>query len=88
MYVKSFLNAKEKPAMGLSEAFLPLFTYVSHEDFKSIVVPSFVKSKFASRASILMFFIFNSAGLLLVCCCYCRCAAPEFCWAVAAAMLL
>ncbi|CAL5368342.1 unnamed protein product [Camellia sinensis] len=54
MYVKSVLNAKEKPAMGLSEAFLPLFTYVSHEDFKSIVVPSFVKSKFASRASILM----------------------------------
>ncbi|CAL5367573.1 unnamed protein product [Camellia sinensis] len=54
MYVKSVLNAKEKPAMGLSEAFLPLFTYSSHEDFKSIVVPSSVKSKFASRASILI----------------------------------
>ncbi|CAL5359598.1 unnamed protein product [Camellia sinensis] len=48
MYVKSVLNAKEKPAMGLSESFLPLFTYLSHEDFKSIVVPSSVKSKFAS----------------------------------------
>ncbi|THG08932.1 protein ILITYHIA [Camellia sinensis] len=43
MYVKSVLNAREKPAMGLSEAFLPLFTYLSHEDFKTIVVPSSVK---------------------------------------------
>ncbi|GMP21854.1 hypothetical protein CsSME_00000112 [Camellia sinensis var. sinensis] len=43
MYVKSVLNAREKSAMGLSEAFLPLFTYLSHEDFKTIVVPSSVK---------------------------------------------
>ncbi|XAR48876.1 hypothetical protein NMG60_11031843 [Bertholletia excelsa] len=43
MYVKSVLNAREKPAKSLSEAFLPLFTHLSHEDFRSIVVPSSVK---------------------------------------------
>ncbi|CAL5419077.1 unnamed protein product [Camellia sinensis] len=62
--------------MGLSEAFLPLFTYLSHEDCKSIVVPSSVKSKFASRASIL-----NFAGLLLLQCC-CEAAATR-CWSAA-----
>ena len=43
MYVKSVLNAREKPTKDLSEAFLPLFMYLAHEDFKSIVVPSSVK---------------------------------------------
>ncbi|CAL5391236.1 unnamed protein product [Camellia sinensis] len=78
----SILNAKEKPTMGLSESFLPLFTYLSHEDFKSIVVPSSVKSKFASRASIISaavaaagVLLQNFAGLLLLlqCCCEVGC---------------
>lgn len=43
MYVKAVLNAREKPADGLSEAFRPLFSYLLHEEFKSIVVPSSVK---------------------------------------------
>lgn len=43
IYVTTVLNAKEKPGKGLSEAFLPLFTYLSHEDFKNIVVPASVK---------------------------------------------
>lgn len=43
MYVKAVLNAREKPADGLSEAFCPLFSYLLHEEFKSIVVPSSVK---------------------------------------------
>ncbi|XP_059665692.1 protein ILITYHIA isoform X2 [Cornus florida] len=43
MYVKAVLNAREKPAKDLSEAFRPLFTHLLHEDFKNIVVPSSVK---------------------------------------------
>lgn len=43
IYVKAVLNAKEKPTEGLSGAFLPLFTRLSHEDFKNIVLPSSVK---------------------------------------------
>jgi HEAT repeat protein len=43
MYVKAILNAKEKPDKDLSEAFCPLFSYLVHEDFKNIVVPSSVK---------------------------------------------
>lgn len=43
MYVKVILNVKEKPSDGLSEAFRSLFSYLSHEEFKSIVVPSSVK---------------------------------------------
>ena len=43
MYVKAVLNARDKPGKGLSEAFCPLFSYLVHEDFKSIVVPSSVK---------------------------------------------
>lgn len=42
-YVQAVLNAREKPAKGLSEAFQPLFTHMVHEDFKSIVVPSATK---------------------------------------------
>lgn len=43
LYVKSVLNAREKPTKGLSEAFLPLFTYMSHEDFKNTILPSSLK---------------------------------------------
>ncbi|KAL0005335.1 hypothetical protein SO802_012896 [Lithocarpus litseifolius] len=43
MYVKTVLNAREKPAEVLCEAFYSLFTCMSHEDFHSIVVPSSVK---------------------------------------------
>lgn len=43
LYVKSVLNAREKPTKGLSEAFLPLFTRLSHEDFKNTILPSSVK---------------------------------------------
>lgn len=43
IYVKAVLSAKDKPSKELSEAFNPLFTHMSHEDFKSLVVPSSVK---------------------------------------------
>ncbi|KAL8156542.1 hypothetical protein AgCh_001585 [Apium graveolens] len=43
MYVRVILNVKEKPSDGLSEAFGSLFSYLSHEEFKSVVVPSSVK---------------------------------------------
>ncbi|KAF2306959.1 hypothetical protein GH714_022778 [Hevea brasiliensis] len=43
IYVKAVLNAKEKPAIGLSESFRPLFMHLLHEDFQNIVVPSSVK---------------------------------------------
>lgn len=43
IYVKTVLNAKEKPTKGLSEAFIPLFLHLSHEDLKSIIIPASVK---------------------------------------------
>lgn len=43
VYVRSVLNAKEKPTKGLSEAFLPLFTQLSHEDFKNTILPTSLK---------------------------------------------
>ncbi|GMN25829.1 hypothetical protein TIFTF001_001087 [Ficus carica] len=43
IYVKAVLSSREKPANGLSEAFQPLFTHMSHEDFQSVVVPAAVK---------------------------------------------
>ncbi|KAH6803964.1 ILITYHIA protein [Perilla frutescens var. frutescens] len=43
VYARSVLNAKEKPTKGLSEAFLPLFTRLSHEDFKNTILPSSLK---------------------------------------------
>lgn len=43
LYVKAVLNARETPKRGLSEAFLPLFMRLSHDDFKSIVIPSCLK---------------------------------------------
>ncbi|KAL6545243.1 eIF-2-alpha kinase activator GCN1 [Orobanche gracilis] len=43
MYVKTVLNAREKPTKDLSEAFLPLITRLSHEDFKNSILTSSVK---------------------------------------------
>lgn len=43
IYVKTVLNAKEKPTKGLSEAFIPLFLHLSHEDLKNIIIPASVK---------------------------------------------
>lgn len=43
VYVRSVLNAKEKPTKGLIEAFLPLFTQLSHEDFKNTILPTSLK---------------------------------------------
>ncbi|ONI05050.1 hypothetical protein PRUPE_6G353600 [Prunus persica] len=43
IYLKAILNAREKPAKGLSEAFHPLFRHMLHEDFQNIVLPSAVK---------------------------------------------
>lgn len=43
IYLKAILNAREKPAKGLSEAFRPLFRHLLHEDFQNIVLPSSVK---------------------------------------------
>lgn len=43
MYVRVILNVKEKPSDGLGEAFRSLFSYLTHEEFKSVVVPSSVK---------------------------------------------
>ncbi|KAL8544545.1 hypothetical protein ACS0TY_004932 [Phlomoides rotata] len=43
VYVKSVLNAKEKPTNALNEAFIPLFTRLSHEDFKNTILTSSVK---------------------------------------------
>ncbi|KAG7021005.1 Protein ILITYHIA [Cucurbita argyrosperma subsp. argyrosperma] len=43
LYVKSVLNAREKPTKNLSEAFRPLFGHMLHDDLQSIVIPSSVK---------------------------------------------
>lgn len=43
LYVKVVLNAREKPAKSLSEAFHPLFLCLTHEEFGNVVVPSCVK---------------------------------------------
>lgn len=43
LYVKAVLNAKEKPTKGLSEAFVPLFTHMPHEEFKNTILPSSLK---------------------------------------------
>ncbi|KAJ9546026.1 hypothetical protein OSB04_025733 [Centaurea solstitialis] len=43
MYVQAVLNTKDKPAKALSEAFRSLFLCLSHEDFKSVILPSSVK---------------------------------------------
>ncbi|KAH0989387.1 hypothetical protein GBA52_000870 [Prunus armeniaca] len=45
IYLRAILNAREKPAKGLSlsQAFHPLFRHMLHEDFENIVLPSAVK---------------------------------------------
>ncbi|KAF7805246.1 protein ILITYHIA [Senna tora] len=43
MYVQAILSAKEKPRKSLTEAFGPLYSQLSHEDFQNTVVPSSVK---------------------------------------------
>ncbi|KAL9259973.1 ILITYHIA-like protein, partial [Drosera capensis] len=43
IYVKAVLNARETPAEGLSGAFQPLLSCLSHDDFGAIVVPSALK---------------------------------------------
>lgn len=43
VYAKAVLNAREKPAQGLSEVFHPLFRHLSHEDFQTTIIPSAVK---------------------------------------------
>ncbi|KAF3642464.1 putative translational activator GCN1 isoform 2 [Capsicum annuum] len=43
MYVNAVLNSREKPPKGLSDAFIPLFSRLTHEDFKTTVIPSSVK---------------------------------------------
>ncbi|CAN4115226.1 unnamed protein product [Withania somnifera] len=43
IYVKAVLYAREKPPKGLSDAFIPLFSRLTHEDFKNTVIPSSVK---------------------------------------------
>ncbi|KAF9610038.1 hypothetical protein IFM89_019766, partial [Coptis chinensis] len=43
MYVEAVLNARDKPSKRLSEAFQPLFLHMSHEDFKTVVIPSSIK---------------------------------------------
>lgn len=54
------MNAKERPAKGLSEAFHPLFRHMSHEDFQNIVLPSAVKMLKRNPEIVL-----DSVGILL-----------------------
>lgn len=44
IYVRSVLNAKDKPPRVLGEAFQPLFTRMEHENFKNLVHPSAIKA--------------------------------------------
>lgn len=43
VYIKAVLNAREKPAKHLSEAFLPLFKHMLHEEFRAVVLPASIK---------------------------------------------
>ncbi|XP_068667141.1 protein ILITYHIA isoform X2 [Aristolochia californica] len=60
IYLRVVLNAREKPAKALSEAFVPLFKLMPHEDFKTVVVPSSVKMLKRNPEIIL-----ESVGILL-----------------------
>lgn len=60
IYVKTVLNAREKPILGLSEAFVSLFSHMSHEDFQSTVLPSSVKMLKRNHEIVL-----ESVGVLL-----------------------
>ncbi|KAJ8498675.1 hypothetical protein OPV22_009227 [Ensete ventricosum] len=44
IYVRSVLNAKDRPPRALGEAFQPLFTSMEHENFKNLVHPSAIKA--------------------------------------------
>ncbi|XP_008796399.2 protein ILITYHIA [Phoenix dactylifera] len=43
VYVKTILNAKDRPSRAFGEAFQPLLMHLEHEDFKTLVVPSSIK---------------------------------------------
>lgn len=43
LYIKTVLNAKEKPSNTLSQSFEPLLSCLGHEDLKNSVVPSSLK---------------------------------------------
>ncbi|KAK1290119.1 hypothetical protein QJS10_CPB18g01878 [Acorus calamus] len=43
LYVQAILNAREKPSQALGGAFHPLFSQLTHEDFKTTVFPSSLK---------------------------------------------
>lgn len=43
LYVKTVLNAKDRPSRAVAEAFQPLLMHLEHEDFKTFVVPSSIK---------------------------------------------
>ncbi|KAH1083318.1 hypothetical protein J1N35_023079 [Gossypium stocksii] len=60
IYVKTVLNAREKPTKGLSESFRPLFARMSHEDLQSVVIPSSVKMLKRNPEIVL-----DSVGILL-----------------------
>ncbi|XP_073102669.1 protein ILITYHIA [Elaeis guineensis] len=43
LYVKTVLNAKDRPSRAVGEAFQSLLMHLEHEEFKTFVVPSSVK---------------------------------------------
>ncbi|CAB4266967.1 unnamed protein product [Prunus armeniaca] len=62
IYLRAILNAREKPAKGLSlsQAFHPLFRHMLHEDFENSVLPSAVKMRKRNPEIVL-----ESVGILL-----------------------
>ncbi|XP_074569489.1 LOW QUALITY PROTEIN: protein ILITYHIA-like [Curcuma longa] len=44
IFLRSVLNTKDRPPQGLCEAFQPLFMYMEHEEFKTMVLPSSIKA--------------------------------------------
>ncbi|KAF3790933.1 eIF-2-alpha kinase activator [Nymphaea thermarum] len=60
LYVKMVLSAREKPQKFVSEAFCPLFKHLTHEDFRTIVLPASIKMLKRSPELVL-----ESIGLLL-----------------------
>ncbi|KAJ3693130.1 hypothetical protein LUZ60_012225 [Juncus effusus] len=44
LYVKSVLNSKERPSKALSQSFKPLFAKLEHQDLKTVLVPSCVRT--------------------------------------------
>ncbi|XP_031484285.1 protein ILITYHIA isoform X1 [Nymphaea colorata] len=60
LYVKMVLSARERPQKFVSEAFCPLFKHLTHEDFRTIVLPASIKMLKRSPELVL-----ESIGLLL-----------------------